>query len=106
MVSTNGTVLMITLKENAVGIGIEADLGVDVSDADSITFHFTSPQGTLSTVTGAFVDDGADGLVDCQMSVAETSPIGTWYVQVEIGVGSNVYPSEIATYRVTRNLFA
>jgi hypothetical protein len=96
---------VIDLQLGATGVTIEADLGVDVSDATSITFYFCNPNQATVTHTGTFVTDGTDGLVQCVTTGDEVDLDGVWSLQVKVTTTAGVYPSIVSIYRVRDNLY-
>jgi hypothetical protein len=96
---------MLRLRENAVGVVIEADLGADVSDATGITFYLEKPDGTVTSATGAFLTDGNDGLVKLTTTTSMLTPEGDWKIQVKITTATASLPSHVREFTVKENLF-
>jgi hypothetical protein len=96
---------VLRLRQDAVGVAIEADLGVDVSDATGIAFYFARPDGSVINRTGTFSDDGADGLVRYVTASNDLDTVGDWQIQVKITTAGGVYPSHVRSFEVAENLW-
>jgi hypothetical protein len=96
---------VLRLRLGAVGVAIEADLGVDVSDATAIRFYFSKPDGTVIDRAGTFSDDGVDGLVRYVTVSGDLSVTGNWQVQVKITTATGLYPSHVLDFEVDSNVW-
>jgi len=78
---------------------------IDISQATEKVFYFTKPNGELLTKTATFVTNGEDGLLHYSTSAEDIDVAGIWKVQAKVSFGSSVYPSDIHSFRVYKNLF-
>lgn len=78
---------------------------VDISQATETLVYFTKPNGELLTKTATFVNDGQDGLLHYATESGDLDVAGIWKAQAKVTLGSSVYPSDIHSFRVHKNLF-
>ena len=96
-----GTAFTVTITDKqANGTTIVAD----ISSATLKQLVFKKPNGNKLTKTAAFVTDGTDGKITYTTISGDIDIIGTWKLQGIITIGSNIFNSEIKSFKVNRNL--
>ena len=86
-------------------ITIHDENGVrDVSDASSIEFIFTKSDGTKVEKNAEFVTDGSDGKVEYGFVSGDLNTRGQWRYQLRETQNSNVFYTDIGTFKVFPNL--
>jgi len=92
-----GTLFKVTIKDG--------DTAVDISSA-SVTKQivFRKPSGTLLTKAASFFTDGTDGILTYTSISGDLNEIGSWKLQAYVVLGSNEFRSDLASFKVHRNL--
>ena len=92
-----GTEFQVTILDND-------DNALDISDATALAIVLKGPDGTSSSKTATFVNTGTDGLITYTAVSGDLGLIGTWKIQGIVTVGTNIWYSNIESFKVHRNL--
>ena len=92
-----GTEILITVTD-------PAGTALDVSGATAKTLHLEKPNGTTLTKDLAFVTDGTDGQLTCDLLDGDVDQAGLWYLQVELPTPAGHWRSQPTPVPVERAL--
>ena len=65
-------------------------MAIDISTASSMKFLVLKPDGTTTTWTAEFADDGADGVIQYTTVSGDLDQSNIWYIQAQITFASGV----------------
>jgi len=91
-----GTQFLVTLRDG--------DEVVDLSDATTLQLLFKKPSSELLTKTATLYTNGTDGKIYYLSNATDLNEVGTWYLQAFIIIDTDEFHSDIASFKVHRNL--
>ena len=77
---------------------------LDISGASTKQLKFKKPGGTVITRAGTFFTDGSDGILTYTSIAGDIDECGRWELQAFLVLGGSSYHSDVAKFRVFRNL--
>ena len=77
---------------------------LDISSASTKQLKFKKPSGELLTKAGTFFTDGTDGILTYTSVSGDIDECGRWELQAFLVLGSSSYHSDVAKFRVFRNM--
>lgn len=77
---------------------------LDVSSATTKTLKFKKPSGEVLSKAGVFFTDGTDGIIKYTSVSGDLDECGRWELQAFLVLGVSSYHSDVAKFRVFRNL--
>lgn len=95
-----GTVILVTINDCVSGTLTV----LDVSTAATLELVLKSPSGSASTNTASLYTDGTDGKIYYTTADGDLNEVGTWRIQVNIGIGGGTFRSDVGTFKVFENL--
>lgn len=91
-----GVNFLVTIKDG--------DNVVNISSATTKQLIFQKPSGSNLTKDATFYTNGTDGILSYVSIDGDLDEVGFWKVQGYIVLGSNEWHTDIADFRVHRNL--
>jgi len=91
-----GTVFKVTIAD--------CPTTLDVSSATTKQLKFKKPGGDLLVKDGQFYTDGTDGVIKYTSVSGDLDECGRWELQAFLVFGGSSYHSDVAKFRVFRNL--
>ena len=91
-----GTLFKVTVQDGTTA--------VDVSTATTKQLLFKKPDGTVLTKTAGFFTDGTEGIITYSSISGDLNLIGLWTIQAFIIISAKEFHSDIARFRVHRNV--
>lgn len=82
----------------------EDNVDIDISTATSMKIFLKKPGGTTTTKTAVFVTDGTDALMHYISVSGDIDEIGTWKAQGWVRLPQGDFYTQIASFKVNRNL--
>ena len=77
---------------------------VDISSASTLEMVFKKPSGTKVTQTASLINSGTDGKMKYLTVSDDLNEIGTWELQGHVVIGGGNWLTDIARFKVHRNL--
>lgn len=91
-----GTVLQATVYDGSTT--------VDLSVSTERLFLLKNSAGTVQTLTAALAGSGTSGVLKFTSTAATFDTSGTYQLQAKITFGSNVFSSDVLSFRVYPNI--
>jgi len=82
----------------------EDGAAIDISTATSMDITIKRPDGTILSVSGAFVTDGTDGKLDYTTVSGDLSVSGEYCAQVKLTLPAGTWNSDVDHFDVAGNL--